>query len=88
LRVRPSHEPPLPFLAPSPYSLNLSEHPLDLLHKNRSAGSFQTEYNVMQTKLAWLIVIKNVGRISLRIRDGAVVRSHRQAEPRESLSFS
>ena len=33
LRVRPSHEPPLPVLAPSPYPLNLSVHRLDLLHR-------------------------------------------------------
>jgi hypothetical protein len=33
LRVRLSHEPPLSSLAPSPYSLNLSAHPSDLLHR-------------------------------------------------------
>ena len=32
MRVRPSNEPPPPCLAPSPYPLNLSAHPLDLLH--------------------------------------------------------
>jgi len=33
LRVEPFIEPPLPFLAPSLYSLNLSAHQLDLLHR-------------------------------------------------------
>jgi hypothetical protein len=33
MRVRPSNEPPLSVFAPSPYSLNLSEHPLDLLRR-------------------------------------------------------
>ena len=33
MRVEPSHEPPLPFLAPFPHPLNLSAHPSDLLHR-------------------------------------------------------
>ena len=33
MRVRPSNEPPLFFLAPSRYSLNLSEPPSDVLHR-------------------------------------------------------
>jgi hypothetical protein len=68
MRVRPSIEPPLHFLAPSPYPLNLSPHPLDILHSidQLSPLKLSTQWlgSRMETQeegLTFIIVIREQG---------------------------